>query len=47
MFVFSRREESLLEDKAKLEEEFIERVQVLENELKLLKQVVQQRSKFV
>lgn len=35
------REESLLEDKAKLEEEFTQRVKVLENELKTLKQVEQ------
>jgi hypothetical protein len=33
------REESLLEDKAKLEEEFTERVKALENELKTIKQV--------
>lgn len=33
------REELLLEDKAKLEEEFTEKIKLLENELKVLKQV--------
>jgi hypothetical protein len=37
------REESLLEDKAQLEEQFTERVKVLENELKTLKQVSKNR----